>query len=119
VNRDFSAPHNSGLLQRKPSCMEGTGIPLVSPHCTVKTLVACMQHCKVHHRVHVHPNIQTDAMCVDDTVIPVLLRKSLFMHSAAPCISCLFILQSLMLVFGWLTITDVWELLQCREKAPV
>lgn len=21
-----------------------------------------------------------------------------------------------MLVFGWLTITDVWELLQCRER---
>lgn len=119
VNCASCAPHNSGFLQRKPRCLEGTGIPLVSPQCTFRTLLACIQHCKVRHRTCVHPNIPSDAVYVDDTIIPVLLCTSLFIHSATPCISSLFILQSLMLLFGWLTITDVWELLEHREGTPV
>lgn len=114
-----SAPHNSGFLQRKPRCLEGTSISLVSPQRTFRTLLASIQHCRVPHRARVHPNIHSDVMYVDDTIISILLHTSLFIHSATPCISSLFILQSLMLVFGWLTITDGWGLLQRRESLIV
>lgn len=119
VNHASSAPHNSGFLQRKPRCLEGSCIPLVSPQRTFRTLLACIQCCKVCHRACVHPHIPSDAVYVDNTVTPVLLYASLFIHSATPFISSLYILQLLMLVFGWLTITDIWELLQRRERAPV
>ena len=52
------------------------------------------------------PDIPSDLVYLDDTIIPVLLHTSLFIHSATPYISFLLILQSHMLMFGWLTITD-------------
>lgn len=53
-----------------------------------------------------------------DIIIPVLFHTSMITHSATCCFSSLLIVQSLMLVFGWSTVRDIWELLQGRERSP-
>jgi len=92
-----------------------TGIPIALPQCT---WIAFIQHCKVHHRACLCRNVPPDTIYVNDIIIPILFHTTVIMHSAAPCFSSLFVVQSLMLVFGWLTVTDICELLQSRERSP-
>lgn len=94
---------------------EETAIPIASAPCTLKALHTALQG---NHRTRLCPDVPPDTIYVNDIIIPILFRTSMIIHSATPCFSSLFIVQSLMLVFGWLTISDIWELLQGRERSP-
>lgn len=61
-----------------PSAMSSLKQPRMPP--------GCIQCCKVCPRACVYPDSPSGAMCVDNTVIPVLPHTSLSIHSASPWI---------------------------------